>query len=129
MPATKEKVIREEMVKPSTTFAYDVATRNLVFLMVTWSVSDDSAAAPTALIFCPTNSKRANPSQGNFPGIPTGPLPGYNAYAALGPDMQVSMPLPEMVTVGVTTPALCTCSVRISGFYHEENGEFNRERR
>lgn len=84
-------------------------------ICVRWSTSDDSTAPPTSILCYPTNSERATRVNGNFPGLPAAPAAGFNAYASIGPDMQVPQVLPTHLTVGAIAPAGCRVDIRVSG--------------
>ena len=115
MQGKVHRVIREEQVGPSTTFTFDIETQSVVNLLITWGNDDTSGAAPTGLILCPTNCKRANLVFASFAPLPSPPLPGYNAFVGIGPNCSLAMPLPDMITVGVINPAGVTVSIRVSG--------------
>jgi hypothetical protein len=110
----QHRVIREVSVPASQTFTFDIETKDFDNLLITWSNDDTSVAAPTAIIAC-VDGKRATLQFGNFPNLPVPPLPGYNAYAAIGPSMLTAIPMPDMITIGVITPAGVTCSIKVSG--------------
>ncbi len=94
---------------------FDFETGPFENILVTWSNADDSGAAVTAIILCPTNGKRATLTSGNFPGLPAAPAAGFNAYASVGPNMSIPQSLPYMLTAGVICPAGVRCSVRVEG--------------
>jgi hypothetical protein len=111
----KHRVIREASIVGPGTFTFDIETEQFKNLLVTWCTSDDSLIGPTSLLAFPTNSKRANLALSNYPGIPTLAAIGGNAYAGIGPDCNVAVPLASMITIGAILPNTCQVSIRIEG--------------
>ena len=98
----KHRVIRQEIVPLGTAFAFDLETGQFDSILVTWdnTSSDDT---PDFLVLCPTANRPSPLSpNANFPGTPAVPAAFSVAYAGLGKEFRIRMPMPEMITIGVS---------------------------
>ena len=118
----KHRVIRQEIVQPGAAFQFDFETGQFDNIMVSWD-NTASAADIGFIQFCPTIN-RSPPLNGpifvapNFPGLPVvaGSV-GKVLYAAIGVGCLLPFPLPDMLTVGVSSVGVVT--LRIEGDEHE----------
>ena len=98
----RHRVIRQVIVPLGTSFAMDIETGQFDSILVTWdnTASDD---VPDFLVLCPTALRPSplNPNA-NFPDTPAVPVAFSVAYAGLGKEFHIRMPMPEMITVGVS---------------------------
>jgi hypothetical protein len=118
MADRKHRVIKEAIFNGAGVFQFDIETQQFETLLVTWINADDAGAAPTSLIFCPTNTRRTDGNVlNNFP-TPAAlvmPVAGASTYLGIGPNCMIALPLPQMITVGVVGSAGSKMSIRIEG--------------